>query len=94
MALKKNFLAETLLVLAKFVVTSAVGVRSGLLVDRGKKSQISRDFQGQILGKNGRFRGNFAGVFEASFIEKWLVKNGRFRGSFRANFAGKQLVLC
>ena len=26
-----------------------------------KKSQISRDFQGQIRGKNGRFRGKFAG---------------------------------
>ena len=35
-----------------------------------KKSQISRDFQGQIRGKNGRFRGNFAGIFEASFAEK------------------------
>ena len=43
---------------------------SGLLVGRGKKSQISRDFQGQIRGKNGRFRGNFAAIFEASFTEK------------------------
>ena len=34
---------------------------AGLLVGRGKKSQISRDFQGQIRGKNGRFRGKFAG---------------------------------
>ena len=47
---------------------------SGLLVGRGKKSQISRDFQGQIRGKNGRFRGNFAGVFEASFAEKTIGK--------------------
>ena len=33
------------------------------------KSQILRDFQGQIRGKNGRFCGNFAEIFEASFAE-------------------------
>ena len=43
---------------------------SGLLVGRGKKSQISREFQGQIRGKNGRFHGKFAGIFNASFAEK------------------------
>ena len=47
---------------------------TGLLVGHGKKSQISRDFQGQIRGKNGRFHGNFAGIFVASFAEKRLVK--------------------
>ena len=31
-----------------------------------KKSQISRDFQGQICGKDSQFRGNFAGIFDAS----------------------------
>ena len=31
------------------------GQLSGLLVGRGKKSQISRDFQGQIRGKNDEF---------------------------------------
>ena len=36
---------------------------TGLLVGRGKKSRISRDFQGQIRGKNGRFRGTFRGQF-------------------------------
>ena len=30
---------------------------SGLLIFRGKKSKISRNFQGQIRGKIGRFRG-------------------------------------
>ena len=30
---------------------------SGLLIFRGKKSKISQDFQGQIRGKIGRFRG-------------------------------------
>ena len=59
---------------------------SVLLVGCGKKSQISRDFQGQIRGKNGRFCGNFAGTFEASFAEKRL-------GASRANFAGKRLLL-
>ena len=36
----------------------------------GIYNKISRDFQGQIRGKNGRFRGKFAGIFEASFAEK------------------------
>ena len=30
---------------------------SGLLIFRGKKTKISRDFQGQIRGKIGQFRG-------------------------------------
>ena len=64
---------------------------AGLLVGRGKKSQISRDFQGQIRGKNDRFRGNFAGIFEASFAEKRLVKNGRFRESFPSKFRRKPI---
>ena len=34
---------------------------TGLLIFRGKKIKISRDFQGQIRGKIGRFRGIFAG---------------------------------
>ena len=34
---------------------------SGLLIFRGKKSKISRDFQGQILRKIGRFHGKFRG---------------------------------
>ena len=34
---------------------------TGLLIFRRKKSKISRDFQGQIHGKIGRFRGIFAG---------------------------------
>ena len=33
----------------------------GLLIGRGRKSQISRDFWRQILGKIGRFRGSFRG---------------------------------
>ena len=34
---------------------------SGLLIFREKKSKISRDFQGQIRRKIGRFHGIFAG---------------------------------
>ena len=64
---------------------------TGLLVGRGKKSQISRDFQGQIRGKNGRFRGHFAGISEASFAEKRLVNNGRFRGRFPSKFRWKAI---
>ena len=62
---------------------------SGLLVGHGKKSQISWDFQGQIHGRNGRFCGNFVGIFEASFAEKRLVQNGRFRESFPSKFCWK-----
>ena len=64
---------------------------SGLLVGRGKKSQISRDFQRQIRGKNGRFHGNFAEIFAASFAKKRLVKNGRFPESFPSKFRGKAI---
>ena len=44
-------------------------ILSGLLIFRGKKSKISRDFQGQIRGKIGRFRGIFAGE-KSKFAEK------------------------
>ena len=56
-----------------------------------EKSQISPDFQGQIRGKNGQFRANFAGIFVASFAEKRLVKNGRFHGSFPSKFRWKAI---
>ena len=42
---------------------------SGLLIISRKKSKISRDFQGQIRGKIGRFRGIFAGK-KSKFAEK------------------------
>ena len=41
----------------------------GLLIFRGKKSKILRDFQGQIHGKIGRFRGIFTGK-KFKFTEK------------------------
>ena len=49
---------------------------TGLLIFRGKKSKISRDFQGQIRGKIGRFRGIFAGK-KFNFAEQ-LTDFGRF----------------
>ena len=52
-------------------------ILSGLLIFRGKKSKISRDFQGQIRGKIGRFRGK-------------KVKIRGTIGRFRAIFAGEK----
>ena len=43
--------------------------KAKLLIFRGKKSKISRDFRGQIRGKIGRFRGIFAGK-KSKFAEK------------------------
>ena len=42
---------------------------TGLLIFRGKKGKISWDFQGQIRGKIGQFRGIFAGK-KSKFAEK------------------------
>ena len=50
---------------------------SGLLIFRGKKHKISRDFQGQIRGKIGRFRGK-------------KVKIRSKIGPFRVIFAGEK----
>ena len=41
----------------------------GLLIFRGNKSKILRDYQGQIRGKTVRFRGIFAGK-KSKFTEK------------------------
>ena len=57
-----------------------------------KKSQISRDFQRQIHGKNGQFRGNFAEKFGTNFAEKRSLKKPILRKIFWANFAGKRSV--
>ena len=64
---------------------------SGLLIFRGKKSKISRDFQGQIRGKIGRFRGENKSKFakkQADFagVQRQKVK---FRRIFRGKFAEK-----
>ena len=58
-----------------------------------KKSNFA-GFSGTNSRKKGRFRGNFTGIFEASFAEKRLVKRtADFVRASRANFAGKRLVL-
>ena len=69
----------------KFYTSASLVLKSGLLVFRRKKSKISRDFQEQIRGKIGRFRGILA---EKSHISKdsqgqILRKIGRFHGKFR-----------
>ena len=56
---------------------------AGLLIFRGKKSKISQDFQGQIRGNIGQFRGEKV---------KIRGKIGRFRGIFageKSKFAEK-----
>ena len=50
-------------------------IRTGLLIIREKKTQISRDLQRQIRGENGRFRGNFALILGENFAEKQRRKN-------------------
>ena len=59
--------------------------QTGLLIFRGKKSKISRDFQGQIRRKIGRFRGILAEKSQISkdFQGQILRKIGRFHGKFR-----------
>ena len=71
------------------------GLRNALDRASGRsreKSQISQDFQGQIHGKKtGQLRGNFAGIFEASFAEKRLINNGRLRGRLPSKFRWKAI---
>ena len=55
--------------------------KTGLLIFRRKKGKISRDFQGQIRRKIGRFRGIFAG--------KKIKIRGTI-GRFRAIFTGEE----
>ena len=48
-----------------------------------EKRQISKDFQGQICGKIGRFHRKFQGV---NFAKKQSIKNSRFRWIFSGKF--------
>ena len=57
----------------------------GLLIFRGKKRKISRDFQGQIRGKIGRFRGIFAGESQNS-QKNWPISRDFSRK--KSNFEG------
>ena len=76
----------------------ACALSSGLLIIRGKKIKISRDFQGQIRRKIGHFRGKkvkirgkigqFRGIlaekikFRRIFRGKFLKKSANFTGNF------------
>jgi len=56
-----------------------------------EKSQILRDFQGQIRRKMAKFKGISWGIFEANFTGKRLVKNGRLCGSILTKFQWKAI---
>ena len=53
----------------------SLGLINGLLIFCGKKSKILRDFQGQIRGKVGQFRGIFAGK-KSKFAEQLACRPG------------------
>ena len=60
----------------KVKIRRKIGWFSGILAE---KSQILKDFQGQVLRKIGRFHGKFRGE---NFAKKQSVKNSRFRWIF------------
>ena len=64
----------------KVKIRRKIGPFRGILAE---KSQISKDFQGQILRKIGRFHGKFRG---GNFAKKQSVKNSRFRWIFSGKF--------
>ena len=73
---------------------------AGLLIFRGKKPKISRDFQGQIRGKIGRFRGIFAGK-KSKFAEQSAnfrrfsrekSQNSQKNWPISRDFSGKQSI--
>ena len=73
---------------------------TGLLIFRGKKRKISRDFQGQIRGKIGRFRGIFAEKSQNSRKNRPISRDIRGRKSKFAEksadfpgFSGKSQIL-
>ena len=57
---------------------------------RKKKANFAA-FSGTNPRKKGQFRGNFAGISQASLAEKRFVKNSRFRGSFPRKFRWKAI---
>ena len=56
-------------------------IETGLLIFRGKKSKISRDFQGQIRGKIGRFRRIFAGKTSRNSQKNRLISREKSQNS-------------
>ena len=63
---------------------------TGLLIIRGKKTQISRDLQRQIRRENGQFRGNFALILGANFAEKQRRKNPEKKYIGRMSNSGQE----
>ena len=61
---------------------------TGLLIFRGKKYKISRDFQGQICGKIGHFFRIFAGK-KSKFAEKSADFTGNFGGKLHQETISK-----
>ena len=66
-------------------------VKTGLLIFRGKKGKISRDFQGQIRGKIGQFRGEKSQNSQKnrSILRDFSGKKVNFRRIFRGKFLEK-----
>ena len=64
----------------KLKIRRKIGPFHGILAG---KSQFSKDFQGQILRKIGRFHRKFRG---GNFAKKQSVKNSRFRWIFFGKF--------
>ena len=60
-------------------------LEAGLLIFRGKKRKILRDFQGQIRGKIGQFRGIFTGK-----KSKYAQKSADFAGFSREKSQNSQ----
>ena len=65
------------------------GILTGLLIFRGKKSKISRDFQGQTSGKIGPVRLIFAGE-KSKFAEKSADFTGNVLGKLRQETISKK----
>ena len=68
--------------LSQFQTTFTSFLTTGLLIGRGRKSQISQDFWDKFAKKSA----DFTGVFGANFTKKQSVKNGRFCGYFQGKF--------
>ena len=81
--------------ISKLLVYSNALHYSGFLIFRGKKSKISRDFQGQIRGKISRFRRIFAGKSQNSRnnrpISREKSQNSQKNQPISRDFSGKKV---
>ena len=71
-------------------------VKTGLLIFRGKKGKISRDFQGQIRRKISHFarfwrkKVKFRRIFWGKFLGKSADFTGNFEGKLRQEIISKK----